>query len=340
MARRPKRKMLDDDGVAALKPKPKRYAVPDPELRAHYIRVQPSGKKTFVVVARDLSRKQVWQTIGEVGLVTIDQARDAARATIKAIRSGKDPKGPQSFKSIADQWFERHVIKKGLRTRNALRTRLDNHVLPSWAGREFKSIRRSDVALLLDKIEDNSGPVAADKVLAIISGIFNWYLARHENYSTPIVRAMRRSNPKERARDRILSDNELRMVWHAANGSFGAIVRTLLLTGQRLDKVASNRWMMYGLTAYGQFPLRAARRVMLARLMLPEMALAAVEIQPRLSRTPTSSPDVAAAISTASARPRQFLTRDFPICRTGRCTTYAELAARSISRGGIRPDIA
>ena len=46
------RKTLTDKGVAALKPRPQRYAYPDPELRGHYVRVQPSGAKAFVTVAR------------------------------------------------------------------------------------------------------------------------------------------------------------------------------------------------------------------------------------------------------------------------------------------------
>jgi len=43
------RKTLSDKGVAALNPRAARYALPDPELRGHYVRVQPSGAKSFVV---------------------------------------------------------------------------------------------------------------------------------------------------------------------------------------------------------------------------------------------------------------------------------------------------
>jgi integrase len=244
MARKPKRQTLTDEGVAALKPKSARYAFPDPEQRSHYIRVQPSGSKSYVVVARDLANKQVWTTIGDVGLLTLEEAREKARETIKAIRNGKDPKGPQSFKAVSDNWFARHVVKKGLRSHADLRRNLDNNILPAWAGRDFESIKRSDVAALLDHIEDNVGQVAADRALAVISNIGNWYAARHDTYSSPIVRGMRRSNPKERARERILDDDELRAVWKQAeaNGTFGALVRILLLTGQRLDKVATMRW--------------------------------------------------------------------------------------------------
>ena len=53
---------------------------------------------------------------------------------------------------------------------------------------------------------------------------------------------MRRTNPKETERKRILSDDEIRAVWNAATGSYGRLVRFLLLTAQRREKVASMQW--------------------------------------------------------------------------------------------------
>ena len=49
-------KTLSDKGVAALKPRAARYAFADPELRGHYVRVQPNGAKTFATVARTPQR--------------------------------------------------------------------------------------------------------------------------------------------------------------------------------------------------------------------------------------------------------------------------------------------
>jgi integrase len=288
MARKPKRQTLDDAGVLALKVKPKRYAHPDPEQRGHYIRIQPSGAKTFVVVARNLEGKQIWTTIGEVGLISIDEAREKARETIKATRSGKDPKGPQSFKAVSDDWFRRHVVKKQLRSQAELRRVLDNNILPAWSGRDFESIRRSDVAKLLDSIEDNKGSVAADKALAVIGGISSWYSARHEDYVNPIVRGMRRSNPKDRARDRILTDDELRAVWKRAeaNGTFGALVRVLLLTGQRREKVATMRWQDISLDGAWSIPAEDREKGNAGELILPEIALEIIRVQPRFQSNP------------------------------------------------------
>jgi hypothetical protein len=45
------RRTLTDKGVAGLKPRAERYAMPDPQMTGHYIRVQPSGAKSFVTSA-------------------------------------------------------------------------------------------------------------------------------------------------------------------------------------------------------------------------------------------------------------------------------------------------
>ena len=50
---------MTDKGVAALRPRASRYAKPDPELRGHWIRIQPSGAKSFWTVARNPDGKQI-----------------------------------------------------------------------------------------------------------------------------------------------------------------------------------------------------------------------------------------------------------------------------------------
>jgi hypothetical protein len=225
------RKSLSDKGVAALRPRAQRYAHPDPELRGHYVRVQPSGRKSFVAVALDPHGKQVWATIGATDALAIADARGRARQAIQRIRDGLAPFeapriAPQSFEAVAEQWLARHVRAKGLRSESELVRFLRSFIYPAWRGRALVDIRRSDVAALLDKIEDNHGARAADHVLATIRGISNWYAARHDEYTPPFVKGMRRTVQKERERSRILTDDELRTIWRQAeaNGTFGSLM--------------------------------------------------------------------------------------------------------------------
>src|SRR5262249_14185909 len=72
-----------------------------------------------------------------------------------------------------------------------------------------------------------AGPAMADLTLRYLRKVLNWHAARTE-FRSPIVRGMARINPAERARDRILTDDELRKVWRAAGdlqNAFGLFTR-------------------------------------------------------------------------------------------------------------------
>lgn len=151
------RRTLTDKGVAALKPRQARYAYPDPELRGHWIRVQPSGAKSFATVTRGPDGKQVWATIGAADSMPIEEAREQARSILQRVRAGRpafEPKA-ESFGAVVDNWCKRHVEANGLRSAREINRLLDTHVLPAWRDREFTSIRRGDVAALLDHVEDH-----------------------------------------------------------------------------------------------------------------------------------------------------------------------------------------
>ena len=287
MTRR-RRKTLDDEGVKALKVKAARYAEPDPEMLGHYIRVGSSGKKTSVVVARDPNGKQVWETVGDLSLLKIAEAREKARQVIQNIQGGSDRVGPQSFQQVYENWLKRYVEQKGLRSADNIKAYFKKHVLDHWGGREFTSIHRGDVAKLLDGIEDSAGPVAADKVLAHISKLCRWYQSRSRDYVSPVVSDMRRSNPTERARKRILNDNELRTVWKAAeaNGAFGAFVRLSLLTAQRREKVAAMRWQDIAIDGTWSIPAEKREKGNAGELVLPEIALDIIKAQSRIIDNP------------------------------------------------------
>jgi integrase len=100
------------------------------------------------------------------------------------------------------------------------------------------------VNLLLDDISDEHGARQADYVLAILRKMFNWYASRHDDFMSPVVKGMGRYRPRDRQRQRILDDDEIRALFKAADeaGTFGAILKVLLLTGQRRDKVVSMKW--------------------------------------------------------------------------------------------------
>jgi hypothetical protein len=214
-------KRLDNDGVASLKAKPKRQTIPDPELRGHYIRITPSGSKSFWVVARDNHGKQVWRMIGSPPM-SIDDARASAQKTIRAIRSTTviEAANDTSFESVASAWFQRHIVKNGLSAAHTRMTRdmLRRHIVPAFAGMNFVDVRRKHVSALLDKVEDDCGARTADYALSTITGICTWYAKRDEDYASPIIKGMKRCTTPDR--DRILTEAEVRELWSADGFEF------------------------------------------------------------------------------------------------------------------------
>jgi integrase len=334
-------KRLTDIGVQSLKPRATRYVSPDPELPGHYIRMMPSGAKSYVAVARDPNGKQVWATIGATALFGIADARAKAREKILAIKSGQDRAGPESFAVVAEQWFKRHVEAKKLISAPDLRSCLDRHLLPTWGSRDFGSIRRGDVAKLLDTVEDSNGPVVADFVLATVRGLCNWYATRSSDYTSPIVRGMRRTDPRARARARILDDDEIRTIWKAAeaNGTFGAFVRLALLTAQRREKVVGMRWEDLGLDGEWRIPGKDREKTTAGALVLPEVALAIIKAQPRLTSNPYVFAGVGAnPIGGMSKRKAQFDAK-LPDMPNWTVHDLRRTARSLMSRAGVLPHI-
>ena len=283
------RKTFTNKGVLALKPRAERYAAPDPQLTGHYVRVQPSGAKAFVAVARDPAGKQLWTTIGAADVMNITEARELARDIIKRVRAGLpavEPKA-ETFGSVVENWLKRHVDANALISSREIKRLLDVHVLPAWRDREFTSIRRSDVAALLDRVEDGHSARQADYVLNVARSVMNWYATRHDDYNPPIVKGMKRQ--KVAARARVLDDGEIRQVWKAAesNGTFGAIVRMCLLTAQRSRKVAAMKWSDFSDDS-GEWsvPKESREKDTGGILALPELALAIIRAQDQIGDNP------------------------------------------------------
>ncbi|MSO94084.1 MAG: DUF4102 domain-containing protein [Rhodospirillales bacterium] len=268
--------------------KTKRYAVAVKNQPGLYVRVTPKGVKSFVAVARDPHGKQVWATLNET---KIDGARDAAREAMKRIRDGLpafEPPAPKpdAFKAVAENYLKREVRGK-LRSADEIERCLKVYVYPSWEKRVFEEIRRSDVAKLLDDIEDNhKAPRQADLVLAILRKLCNWHAARVDDYVSPIVKGMARQKPSEHARERILSDDEIRAVWPLLNDTFGAAVKLMLLSGQRRAKVASMKRADVALDGTWTIPTEDREKGNAEKIKLPELALAVLRDQKEVDKNP------------------------------------------------------
>ena len=291
--RRQRRKQLTDRMLSELPRGPKPYFHPDPELPKHGVRIRPEGPGAYTVITRDPYKKQRWVKIGSVAEMKIAEAREVARAVIKRVEQGLDPfpaapVKPDTVADIVDMYFKRHVEAKAFRTAGEKRRIVETHVLPVWRNRPFAAIGRSDIARLCDAVEDTHGAWVADTVLVELSAVARWYATRHDTYQPPFVAGMKRVSGQDRKRSRVLSDDEIRRVWAVAGdaGTYGALVKLLLLTAQRREKVVTMKWC--DLAADGMWTIATAKREKNnpGMLLLPGAALAIVNSLPRFVSNP------------------------------------------------------
>jgi integrase len=236
-------KPLTDRAIQALKPTGQRRIVWDAIVPNLGLRITEAGAKSFVLVKRyPGSPHPSTRALGRYGAISLEDARQKAREWHQLIAQGIDPQAQKAdtFAAIAEEYLSREGSK--LRTADQRRATLDRLILPSLGARPISEIKRSEIIRLLDKIEDERGPRMADGALEIIRRVMNWHSSRSDSFRSPIVRGMARTEPSERARSRVLSDEELRALWQHATGAFGAYIRFTLLTATRRNEAARMTW--------------------------------------------------------------------------------------------------
>jgi integrase len=231
---------------------------------------------------------------------------------------------------------------------------LDKHLYPEWGHRPFLEIRRGEVNTLLDKVVDadsqrksrprkNQGRSQADAVLAVIRAIMTWHQSRDENYTSPIVKGMRRhkSNP----RDRILSDDEIRALWTALEDFrvFGPIAKLCMLTGQRSRKIADMKWADYE-NGVWKISQKEREKGTAKVLKLSPLACQLIEQQPRFKDNPFVFAGRPSGHFNSWSKNKAALNvklkKSFPDMSPWTIHDLRRTARSLMSRAGVRPDIA
>ncbi|MCP8939402.1 tyrosine-type recombinase/integrase [Alsobacter sp. SYSU M60028] len=252
-------KILTTKAVETAQPGPARREIPDGILPGLYLIVQPSGARSWAVRFRIDGRPRK-HTLGAFPTVDLATARELGRAALTKVHAGVDPTDERNERraaakaarnatadlmhNVSEEFLKRHVRTK-TRASSARETEriLNVDVLPAWKGRRVQSITRRDVIALLDSVVDRGAPILANRVLAVVRRMFSWCVERGILEASPAAGV--KAPSVERSRDRVLSDEELRVVLAAFDDigwPFGPLFKVLLLTAQRRDEVGEMRW--------------------------------------------------------------------------------------------------
>jgi integrase len=245
------RKLESIEKAAKGKAYPVRKEIPDGGLPGLYLVVQPSGAMSWAVRYRFDGRPKKL-TIGSYPAFGLADARKAASAALRTVSEGRDPVEEKKLAKtdrasdhdhvdkVLDDFLTRHVdVKNKASSAKENRRLIDVELRPIWTGRKIQSITRRDIIKLLDDIADRGAAITANRVLALVRKFFNWAIERDIIQASPVANV--KAPSVEISRDRVLTHDEIRLVWKASERigwPFGPMVRILLLTGQRRDEVA------------------------------------------------------------------------------------------------------
>lgn len=221
----------------------------DSEVPGFGVRIFPSGEVSFFVTFRALGRQRT-MGLGLHGTVTLQQAREMARAAKVEVMRGKDPLDDRrrrhtgkTFGELAAAYRKNHLPHK--RSARDDESMLDGH-LKRWENLPLASIKRPDVAQLYRQVGETA-PIRANRVLSLLSKMFNlakeWgYLAETApNPAKGVKRVF-----KEVKRRRFVTPDEMPRLAAAIELEPNPYIRVAiwlyLLTGLRRSELLRARW--------------------------------------------------------------------------------------------------
>jgi integrase len=239
----------------------------DPDLPGFGVRLR-STKSTYLVQYRFQKATQR-ESLGDVRKLTLEEARKVARQFFAKLELGMDPRDEKrkaeagaeaarlTFKTVSDLYLKAKEAKMRPSTYKAA----EAYFTQKWAPLHRKpiaAIDRKAVADRLRQIVDEHGPTSAARARSNLSALFAWAMKEGMVDTNPVIGT---NNPIEgkQGRDRVLSDDEVQIIWRqCADDDFGRIVRLLLLTACRRDEIGWLAWREVDLQA-GRLLLPAER---------------------------------------------------------------------------------
>lgn len=241
----------------------------DSELQGFGVRIQASGRKTYVIRyrTRDAARTQRKMTLARCSDMPPDKARDLARKEFMKVAEGKDPAAERkpavveaSDKTVG-RLFEGYIASMRANGRAStyeveralLKAKL-NAADELGRDKPAADVTPTDIVNYVSKFFAAGHRGAADKHRGYIASAYNWAMKAANDYTVPVEQRIdfglirnpaadvAKDQGAKKTRDRNLSAAEIRALWLATdpdnNVGFwpetAACIRLLICCGQRV----------------------------------------------------------------------------------------------------------
>jgi integrase len=301
--------------VDAAKARKADYFLWDDDLPGFGMKVTPAGARIYVFQYRmprpgqskAMPTRRI--TLGRHGPMTPDEARKEAKQLAALVTQGIDPRqaeldameakdkaerlaeekarleGELVFEKVAARWLEEYELSHRPNSFGQAKVSINKYLLPELRGKPMPHIGKANLQAALDKIPAKQ-KATRQQVFAYASILWRWATERGDIAENPVPSMTKQKATK--ARDRVLTEDELATVWTAADGlraPYGVFFKLLILTGQRREEVAGMEWAeLDRSTATWSIPAiraknGAAQLVHLAPAMIEELDRLALAVQ-------------------------------------------------------------
>jgi integrase len=223
----------------------------DEDLPGFGLRVRASGVHSWMVQYSIAGRTRRI-VLGLLTTLSPSKARATAQGLLAKVRLGGDPaaeknlakaRAGETFGALLPRFLKHQSTRLKPRSYTETKRHLEVNAKPLH-GLPIEAVTRRTIAERLAKIEEDTGAVTRNRVRSSLSAYFTW-LAR-EGYldANPVAFT---NQAEEKKRERVLSDEELRIIWQALDDwgpsdQFGVIVKLLMLTGARRSEIGGLLW--------------------------------------------------------------------------------------------------
>jgi integrase len=286
------RDKLTEKVIAAVQPS---GVIWDTQLTGLGVRRQGAGRTSFVCryVSPAGRRRQV--TIGFAGTISLELARRQARVILGEVASGGDPlaakrarrtRSSLTLRRVVEDWREAQ-LRAGRRSVERAMAQIRRNWFKSLGDVPVTDISRRKIAAEMAIIAKEHGIGEAAVALARLRAVLRWCAQAHplapEQWSAPQMAGLM---PKREARQRTLTDAEIRAIWLALDQHpsrpYAALVRLLLLTGARREEINGMRWDELDASGVWRLPPERDKGLVGRALCLSPHSLTIVRELPRL----------------------------------------------------------
>ena len=269
----------------------------DHEIRGLELHAKTSGR-AWLFYYRNAAGVRRRPRLGYFPAIPFEVARKPAKDYSECVARGEDPSAQRSeyrasptVADLADAFMQEHRIGRKPRTIEENERRLKLHILPQLGALKVCDVAHADVSKRLAAIEAESGPVCANRVRSLLSGLFAF--AEHSDRAW----RPRGSNPAqdthkrpERPRRRKMEPHEFAAVARVLDDLEPvyprqiAAIRVALLAGTRITELVTAKWAdLEGGNKIIRHDHKTQRTGEVREIVLPAQAL---EIMGALPRDP------------------------------------------------------